>query len=245
VNRDAPDPTRRVLGVDGCPSGWVAVELQDGEVAHVEVAGSLAALVARIRRHGPVAVDIPIGLLNVDRDADAAARKLLPGRASSVFSAPPLAVVEAWRAGRLGSHAEASALARATTGKGLSQQAWRLVPKVAEAEDLVASGEPLLEVHPEVAFALVAGGPLPSKRSWAGVSARSGVLAALGLDLPPRFDGDRRAAPDDVLDAAICAWVADGWAAGTPIRRLPSATTQRAHGRPVVIHAREEGGTGE
>jgi predicted RNase H-like nuclease len=245
MNGAGAPAARRVLGVDGCPAGWVAVELVGGEVTRVEVAATLAALVDRPATFAAVAVDIPIGLLDVDREADTAARRSLPGRASSVFSAPPLSVVEGWRAGGVTTHEQASSLARATTAKGLSQQAWRLVPKVAEADDLVARGVPLLEVHPEVAFAVAAGGPLPRKRSWAGASTRSRWLVDLGLHLPARFDGDHLAAPDDVLDAAICAWVADGWAAADGIRCLPPATDQRAHGRPIAIYAREAGALGE
>jgi predicted RNase H-like nuclease len=240
VTRPVPDGApRRVVGVDGCPSGWVAVELTDGEVSRVAVAATLGDVVDRGRAYAAMAADIPIGLVDGARDADLAARQMLPGRAASVFSAPPLAVVEAWRRGVVTTHAEATAFARRVAGKGMSQQAWRLVPKVAEADELVAGGIPIREVHPELAFAVVAGEVLPRKRSWAGLTAREQLLTRLGLRLPPRFDGDHLAAPDDVLDAAICAWVADGAATGTPLLEIPSATGQTAHGRPVVIHARE------
>jgi predicted RNase H-like nuclease len=232
---------RRAVGLDGCADGWVAVELVDGRVRRVEVAARLLDVLAREAEPVSAAADVPIGLLDGPRDADAAARRLLPGRASSVFSTPPRAVVEAWRAGTVATHAEASALTRDVTGKGLSQQAWRLVPKIAEADEVVAGGTGLLEVHPEVAFAVAAGEPLPRKRSWAGLSARRGLLARLGVRLPARFAGDDLAAPDDVVDAAICAWVADGAAQGGPLLTVPTATAQRDHGRPVVVHARQVG----
>jgi predicted RNase H-like nuclease len=234
---------RRAVGFDGCPHGWVAVELVDGRVAGVEVVRFLLDVLARPEPETPVsaAADVPIGLLDGDRDADAGARRLLPGRAASVFSTPPRAVVEAWRGGRVTTHAEASDLARDVTGRGLSQQAWRLVPKIAEADEVVAGGTALLEVHPEVAFAVAAGAPLPRKRSWAGLSSRQRLLAELGVRLPARFVGDDLAAPDDVVDAAICAWVADGAAQGRPLLAVPAATAQRDHGRPVVIHARQVG----
>jgi len=57
--------------------------------------------------------------------------------------------------------------------------------------------------------------------------------------LPTRFEGDTRAAPDDVVDAAVCAWVVDGFACGAPMRRVPEDGSQTAHGRPIVITARE------
>jgi hypothetical protein len=96
----------------------------------------------------------------------------------------------------------------------------------------------LLEVHPEVAFVLLVGDVLPRKRSWSGVTTRRAVLERAGLELPDRFPGDDRAAPDDVLDAAVCALVADAAAAGAPLVTVPEVTDQRDHGRPIVISAR-------
>jgi predicted RNase H-like nuclease len=228
--------TRRVLGADGCPAGWVVVALHDGAVADVEVVEDLREVL--VDEPAAVAVDMPIGLIDADRDADRHARLLLPGRASSVFSTPPLAVVEAWRSGAVTTHAEATALAVATTGKGISQQAWRLVPKIAAVDDEVAQGLDALEVHPEVAFAVVAGDALPRKRSWAGITTRRAILARLGIELPDRFPGDEDAAPDDVVDAAICAWVADGAASGEALLTIPDTPTQHHRGRPIAITAR-------
>jgi predicted RNase H-like nuclease len=238
-----PAAARTALGFDGCPAGWVAVTLEAGTVRRVEVVAHLRdRLPVGTAGAGAIAVDMPVGLVDADRDADQAARRALPGRAGSVFSTPPRSVIDGWRTGEVRTHAEAVAAARRVTGKGVSQQAWRLVPKIAEADDLVAAGVALLEVHPEVAFAVLAGQPLPRKRSWAGLSVRRSLLAAVGVVLPDRFVDDDRAAPDDVIDAAICAWVADGAATGAPLRQLPAATGQRAHGRPIAIHAREPQG---
>ena len=248
---------RVAVGFDGCPAGWVAVTLVDGRVDSVEVVADLAPAVAA-RGPAAIAIDMPIGLVDGIRDADVAARRLLPGRASSVFSTPPRAVVDGWRDGTVTTHAQATGLAVATTGKGLSQQAWRLVPKIAEVDDVLADlacspdgrrggataaalpagSPPVLEVHPEVAFTLVTGTPLPRKRSWAGVNARRSVLADLGVHLPDRFVGDELAAPDDVVDAAVCAWVADGAAAGEPLVAVPAEAAQHDQGRPIAIHAR-------
>jgi len=229
---------RVVLGLDGCPDGWVAVTLHDGEVADVRVVGTIPEALER-SRPGHVGIDMPVGLVDGPRDTDAAARALLPGRASSVFSTAPRAVVDGFVDGSITSHAEATARCVAVTGVGLSQQAWRLVPKMAEVERLAASGVVLTEVHPELAFATVAGQPLPRKRSWPGLMLRAGLLRELGVVLPTRFEGDTRAAPDDVVDAAVCAWVVDGFACEAPMRRVPEDGSQTAHGRPIVITARE------
>jgi predicted RNase H-like nuclease len=156
---------RVAVGFDGCPAGWVAVTLVDGAVSDVEVAALLAPAVAA-RGPAAIAIDMPIGLVDGIRDADVAARRLLPGRASSVFSTPPRAVVDGWRDGTVTTHTQATGLAVATTGKGLSQQAWRLVPKIAAVDQLVTEFTvPVLEVHPEVAFTVVTGSPLARKRS--------------------------------------------------------------------------------
>lgn len=228
---------RRVLGIDGCAPGWVVVTLVDGAVAEVEV---VAALAEALEGPAPaaVAVDMPIGLLDVPRDADRAARLLLPGRASSVFSTPPRSVVDAARSGEVTEHAAATAMAVEVLGSGISMQAWRLVPAILEADALVAAGHDLREVHPEVAFAVLAGGALPRKRSWAGITTRRAVLERLGVVLPDRFPGDEQVAPDDVVDAAVCAWVADGIAGAGEVITVPDATDQRDRSRPVVITAR-------
>jgi predicted RNase H-like nuclease len=236
--------TRRVLGVDGCPTGWVVVALEDGAVASVEVVDRLAPALAR-QRVSHVGIDMPVGLVDGLRDTDAAARRELPGRAATVFSTAPASVVAGFRDGSLTTHAEASACCRRVSGQGLSQQAWRLVPKMAEVDDLVAAGAALHEVHPELAFAAIAGEPLPRKRSWPGLQLRRQLLRDLGIELPDRFAGDVAAAPDDVVDAAVCAWVADGLAgAHGPVRQVPERTDQRAHGRPIVITVRERSATG-
>lgn len=230
-------PERIVLGLDGCPSGWVAVVMADGVVAHVQVVATLRDALGLVRAQA-VGIDMPVGLVDGPRETDAAARALLPGRASSVFSTAPRAVVAGHVDGTLTSHAEATARSVEVTGAGLSQQAWRLVPKMAEVEALAGEGVELTEVHPELAFATVAGAPLPRKRSWPGLMLRRELLVDLGIHLPARFDGDTDAAPDDVVDAAICAWVADGIVAGAPLLRVPEATSQVAHGRPIVITVR-------
>ena len=234
----AADPARVVVGLDGCPTGWVAVVLRGGRVEAVRVVGSIRETLDAVAA-AHVGIDMPVGLVDGPRDTDAAARALLPGRAASVFSTAARAVVEGFVAGAITSHAEATARSVEVTGSGLSQQAWRLVPKMAEVEDLAASGVELTEVHPELAFATIVGEPLPRKRSWPGLMRRREVLAELGVELPTRFDGDTGAAPDDVVDAAICAWVADGLACGASMRRVPERTDQTAHGREIVITVRE------
>lgn len=213
--------------------------LVDGRVGDVEVVANLDAVPDD---GATVAVDMPIGLVDAPvREADAAARRRLPGRGSTLFNSPPRAVLDGYLAGTISDHIAASTRARAVSGKGLSRQAWALVPRIAELDVAVGSGRELLEVHPEVAFAEATGEVLPRKRSWVGVATRWRALETLGIDLPSRFDGDG-CAPDDVLDAGICAWVADGVACGDErVVTYPDEPTQedpRHPGRPLVIVSR-------
>jgi len=228
------------VGVDGCPDGWVAVTASaDGGVLEALVLPRLADLAERVGRV-PVAVDIPIGLVDAPvRDADAAAREALRGAASSVFAAPPRRLVDALRAGEVDDHAAANALCRATTGRGLSQQTWRICDKIAEVDDLLDGGTlEAHEAHPEVAFRNLAGGaPLPRKRSYDGARQRLALLAEVGLEVPVG-SGAGRAGTDDVLDAAACAWVALGLAHGDGVVTLPGETTQHDRGRPVRMVSR-------
>lgn len=234
---------RRALGLDGTADGWMAVVLHDDRVDDAFVAGSSAAAVARA---GPtaVAVDMPVGLLDAAvREADVAARNGLVGAASTVFNPPARSVVEAWRWGQVTGHADASALSRHVTGAGLSQQAWRLVPKIAEIDELAeAWGASLRECHPELAFRQLSGGQrLPRKRSWDGLMRRRALLDDVGVVLPDRLPGGgHRAAPDDVLDAAVCAWVAAGVAAGAPLQPHPPEPRQTDRGRPIAVWTRPE-----
>lgn len=240
VDRSTP-VGRRALGLDGTADGWMAVVLADGAFADAFVTASTAEAVAR-GEPTAVGVDIPVGLVDeAVRDADAAARRLLVGATSTVFNAPPRVVVEAWHRGELAGHAEASELARAVAGAGITQQAWRLVPKIAEVDELAGGwGDALRECHPELAFRQLSGGErLPRKRSWDGLARRRALLAAAGVDLPDALPaGGDRAAPDDVVDAAVCAWVAAGLAHGAPLQPHPPEPTQTDGGRPIAIWTR-------
>lgn len=237
---------RRALGLDGTPHGWMAVVVCDGQLYDAFVVPLASQAIARARP-AAVAVDMPVGLVDeAGRDADAAARRLLAGAASTVFTTPPRAVIQAWRQGEVTSHGEASALARAVTGTGVSFQAWRLVPKIAEIDQLAAGwGNGLRECHPELAFRQLTGGDrLPRKRSWDGVMRRRALLADVGVVLPDDVGGGDRAAPDDVLDAAVCAWVAAGVVEGGALQPHPPEPRQVDQGQPIAMWTRPPAGCG-
>lgn len=195
-----------VAGVDGCRGGWVIALLDGGAEApggpSFTVTRSLGPLVADVAtgRVAAAAVDMPIGLPDAGvRACDVAARARLGGRRSAVFPAPSRAVLGAR------DHAEAIVRERAASGRGLSLQAFRLVPKVAELDGLVTPElqDRLVEAHPELAFARLGGAPAAHpKRTPAGRAERRALLARVGLAPDPdvRLPG---AAFDDVLDAAV------------------------------------------
>lgn len=206
--------TKRVMGVDACKKGWVGIagDLRGyfgttiGEVvAAAEVDGALAV----------VGVDIPIGLSSTGpRQADALARRLVGKRASSVFATPVRQALTA------ATHAEASAVNLRATGKGISQQAYALARKILEVDAWApTAGCVVIEVHPEVCFATMAGQPLRHPKStWAGSEERRRLLAGVGLRVPAELGvAGEVAGVDDVLDAAAAAWTAGRYAEGRAI----------------------------
>jgi predicted RNase H-like nuclease len=212
-----------VAGVDGCPGGWVAVELAPGPGAGpLTVTVAVAAALDALPLAAVTGIDMPLGLLAAGwRDADRLARRALGRRGSSVFAIPPRPALEA------PTYAEANRTCRALTGQGLSVQAYGLRRKIAEAEACrrAAAGVRLYEVHPELAFAALAGGPplADSKHTQAGLAIRRQLLAAAGITLPPKVAG---LPENDLLDAAAVAWSARRIAAGQAV--VLTSPAQRA-----------------
>ena len=83
-----------------------------------------------------------------------------------MFLAPPRAELGAT------TYDDAAARHRAhADGLGLSVQTWNIVARIAEV-DAAADDPRLVEVHPELSFARLAGGALAGKRTAAGREAR-------------------------------------------------------------------------
>ena len=199
---------QRVLGVDACKAGWIGVVLT-GERTSAHVAGQIDDLVAAAAAGGPievVAIDMPIGLPDAGRRrADVLARAAVGELWASVFLAPVRAAMEAE------DHPSAAAISRDRAGEGISVQAFGLRPKVRQIDAWVRhTDHRVVEVHPEVSFATLAGAPLAERKStWAGATRRRRLLAAAGIPLADDLGAaGRAAAVDDVLDAAVAAWTA-------------------------------------
>ena len=229
------DVTVPVLGVDACPGGWVGALLVPGAPRpRVVVAPTIGELVEMVRAEVDVLVvgiDIPIGLPDSTiRQADVLARAELPGRASTVFATLTRSAYLA--PGR----AEADAVNRGLSGQGVGAQAFGLRDKIVEV-DTWLRGRPtveVIEVHPEVSFAAMAGAPLPPKRTEDGQAKRLATLAASGIARPSVLKGSGYA-PDDVLDACAVAWSAHRRATGEG-RRLPDPPEVFSDGIRAAIH---------
>ena len=144
-----------VRGVDGCPAGWIAVTIAtDGPLTPcVTITRNFADLTTGVEK---IAVDMPIGLPETagpgGRGAERAARAILGGRKSSVFSVPSRSAVYA------SDYPEACRLAEATSDppRKISKQAFFLFPKIRQIDSLLRNDASLLarvfETHPEVAI---------------------------------------------------------------------------------------------
>lgn len=204
-----------VAGIDGCRGGWLALTLgHQGTVPRVEIAPAWTAL--GLDGHAMLAVDMPIGLTESGpRACDIAARRLLPrGRKSSVFPPPRRAMLAC------ATWAEANAMGKSKEGKGLSHQAWNLVPKIRELDAALTPTmqDWVREAHPELIFQRLHGAdPLPSKKTPSGRAVRLALLERAGIEglasliqtLPSGL-----AQADDLLDAAACALAAREIVAG-------------------------------
>jgi predicted RNase H-like nuclease len=190
----------RVLGVDACKSGWIGIA-ETGETTAAYTATHIDELIAAGDAEGPihvVAIDMPIGLPDDGpRRADQLARLAVGPQWRSVFMTPVRAALEA------PDHASAIAVNQKATGAGVSAQAFALRRKLLEVDAWVRQARiTVVEVHPEVSFATLAGRPLPeSKRTWAGVVRRRRLLAGTGIVL----DDDLGSAGSA---AAVAAWTA-------------------------------------
>ena len=214
----APRPPRtvRVAGVDLARGGLAVVVLEENRVVDAFRCDTFAdALLVDAQ---VVAVDIPIGVLDAGtRPADAAARRFVGPRASSVFSTPIRSALEA------ATYAEARGVATERTGKSLSAQSYALGRRILELDAYAHDDERVIEVHPEVSFRELARRPLLSKKRSDGLAERRALLEEAGIELPATVP---RIAEPDLLDATVAAWSARRYALGEAVP-LPQGHSER------------------
>ena len=203
----------QLIGVDGCPGGWIAVTYDiAARTLTPQFHSSFQAVLGAYSDAEVVAVDIPIGLAeSVSRRCDDEARRSLgPPRGSSVFPAPdPRLLGETV-------YKDALARSRSLNNKGISIQTFMICPKVAEVNGVMTPElqERVIEIHPEVSFWAAAGmrSMTYTKSKPEGYEERRAILARV-LERPIWSREEARtvarpAVPDDVLDATVAAWTA-------------------------------------
>jgi predicted RNase H-like nuclease len=230
-----------LAGVDGCPGGWIAV-IAEGRL---KVRGALfrtfGELLEALPSSALVAVDIPIGLSETGpRACDMEARRLLGRpRGSSVFPAPS----RAWLNAR--SYEDACRLRTISEGKKVSRQAFGILRKVREVDELLRASPALrrrvIEVHPELSFSQWKGGPLRHNkkqplgriereklidRNWPGARAR--LWQTLDRSLFAR---------DDLNDAFATLWTAARFRTQGAIALPQDAHQTDRHAIPMRIVA--------
>lgn len=215
--RVAAEPSGRVVGVDGCAGGWVAVwSDSDRQGFTSRLYADSRSLFAAHTDAERLLVDIPIGLAaSSARECDRIARRRLGTRGSSVFPAPCRAVVEyRKREGEAATYEQANSIQREQLGAGISRQAWNITSKIAAIDTHLQDELQAVDVyesHPELCFAALNDGyPIAQpKSSQQGRAARFGVLAEwangwqscyeTALDEQYRKDVAR----DDIVDALV------------------------------------------
>lgn len=212
-----------VVGIDGIPNGWIAVENRNGRIS-VERLGTIQDLLDRSSIPDIIAIDIPIGFLPAaqpgGRGCEQAARKFIGRwRSSSVFSSPCRAALAAT------TYEQALALNRKSSahGIGLSKQSWSLFKKLREV-DICIQRHPqatIIEVHPEVSFTELyrcanrerhPAAELGSKKKQQGQECRGILLQQAGFADVEEIVRSARplgARTDDVLDACVACWTAE------------------------------------
>ncbi|MCH7811640.1 MAG: DUF429 domain-containing protein [Chloroflexi bacterium] len=239
----------RVAGVDGCKGGWLVV-IADASgplrIVDTSIAPTFLSLIDRTRQCVAVGVDIPIGLSEgPERRADIAARQLLGfPRRTSVFRAPCQPVLH--ETSDETDYSEVCTVSRKyclrRDGKpaAISKQAWRIMPKVREANESMTPDlqDRIVEVHPEVCFWKLNGErPMEYKKS-----ANEGAAERLALLLEAFESGIITVAPrprkvaslDDLYDACAAAWTAARVAYGTA-ERLPTDPPHDSRGLRMEI----------
>jgi len=228
-----------VIGVDGCPAGWIAV-VWGSSLSHrlCRTFAEVLALEGEI-----IAVDMPIGFLTEDeaggRFAEQCLRKFLKNKRSSVFPVPARATVEAGPqtreiAGEINRR-------NSSPAKSISVFTFGILRKMHEIDLLITPDlqTRVFETHPEACFAKM-NNDVPifaKKRKFEGRKQREAALDAAGFPrhlLPPAAYLRKEVAADDLLDA--CAWAARRILEGRSIR-FPANPPSDAKGLRMEINA--------
>jgi predicted RNase H-like nuclease len=227
-----------VCGVDGFKNRWCALLRNlDTDEFRARVV-SFQELLRLPENPAIVAVDVPIGLLDVTpprgRSCERLARKIVGAhRARSVVSTVGRVALAA------ATRAEAHLLSKAGGGIGISAHCWGLKDKLLEVDAVItpALQQVIHEVHPELSFREMAGRPLDhSKKTLEGGQERVETLLVGGFpergvtDAPTTLSAGR----DDFLDACAALWTAERIYWGTA-KRVPPLNEFDARGLDMAM----------
>ena len=244
-----PSKESRIVGIDGCPAGWIAAIASANNLADTHVRGF--ARFTDIVEFGPfarIAVDMPIGLPGQTgaggRGPERMIRPLLGPRRSSVFSVPARSAVYSAKY----ETACNEALAHSNPPRKISKQAFAIFPKIRELDGLLRDNPDVAnivhEVHPELAFWRLNGEKsvnTPKKMNGrpysTGLDERRKLLMSAGFsEAVVSAKAPRGAAVDDMLDAlaglAIAKRIVDGIA-----EPFPNPPERDEYGLPIAIWA--------
>lgn len=170
-----------IFGIDATRFGWVGASIgkNTGEIYFYQ---KFADLIKKISSSSRILVDMPIGLSDKNiafypqRPCDAAARKLLGKKHSSIFSPPCIEALYK------NNYADASRINFEVLGKKLSKQSWNIAPKIRELNAFLHLNPQwrgkILESHPELAFHFFNKNQplLHSKKTKEGITERIQIL---------------------------------------------------------------------
>ena len=199
-----------VAGVDGAQKGWIVayVPLRKGKGSYLKRYEHFSEVKAETEAMNcqAVAVDMPMGLSDEpNNEIDQELRKRLGERRSSLFPTPSSGVLNAQ------TYEEALERNREITGKGISIQAWNLVPQIRQVRNVVhpSDTDQFVECHPESSFAAMANSPLLSKKLEVGIAQRVELVRAYIPDIDAIIKQlPKKCKVDDALDACAAAWTA-------------------------------------
>lgn len=236
------------IGVDWASRGWLAVAT-DGHDWSAKMHPSLHSVWFTYRDAETILVDIPIGLPDSERrECDRQAKEFVgTGRARSVFWTPCRAAAAA------NTYEQSKQANQECRGDSLSSQAWGLIPRIQEVDQLLRdheeAQETIIESHPEVCFAAFhTGDSLPSKHDTAGIEERLATLEMVNDSIPEiysRLEATHIKEPpswarrigasnrDDLVDAIALALTAELGADG--FNTLPEDPPTDAEGLPMQI----------
>lgn len=167
------------VGIDGCEGRWIVVAISNSKYS-IEILRSIEEVCQRYSRADSILIDMPIGLPETAAEAelrpDSGLRKVLKGKASSVFNVPcRQAVYETDKTKMRETNIK-------VLGKSLSEQSIAIIPKIREIDTYLQKNEQwknkLRESHPEVCFAILNHGIpiLENKKEPEGIEKRIALL---------------------------------------------------------------------